>query len=116
MKKMIIIVAILAGVSATAQTVNGVQVADFNAEYIELMISTKMLSNKVMVAVDYGQPTKFIQSYKKMAILNKDGSKSIWNGDIDALNWFFHNGYELWSTYTVETSGLVTVHHILKRS
>jgi len=115
MKQTIIILALLLmGVSAQAQTVDGVEVANFNAEYIELQVMTKLLSKKVTIAVDYGQPMKFI-SGKAVIVLDEDGKKVIWNGQVDALNWFFHYGYQLWSTRTIQIQGGIYTFHLLKQ-
>ena len=114
--KLLTLALTLLTLSANAQTVDGVELDDFNAEYIKIAIVKKILSRKVKIAVDYGQPLKFLPPSKEILVLNKDGSKVIWNGEIDAINWFSHNGYEPWLTYTIEAGGVIYVYYILKRS
>ncbi len=70
--------------------------------YCELVGTQMFLSNKVMVAIDFGQETKFFQSnvYKD----ETTGKPKIFNSMVDALNFMGEKGWEFVQAYVVTTN------------
>jgi len=64
---------------------------ELDIKYLQLVGLNPFLSSKVKIYVDYGQPTKFMKSYK---IKNAEGKPIKFNSIIDALNFMDKNGWE----------------------
>ena len=97
-----------------SQTVNGIPIKDIDAEYMMLVGTYKLLSNKITVAVDFGQ----YQSAWKVSdnvVKDENGNKLVFNSMIDALNFFAGNGYDLHNAYAVTVGNQNVYHWVLKK-
>jgi hypothetical protein len=85
--------------------------------YCELVGSTRLLSNKVTVQIDFGQATKFFSDkrYKDP----ETGKPVIFNSMIDALNFMGKDKWEFVQAYIVTegsgTSSQNVYHFLLKK-
>ncbi len=80
--------------------------------YCELVGSSKMLSTKVTVEVDFGQATK-LWSNKRLLDENKKPIK--FNSMVDAMNWMGNQGWEFAQAYVVSHGNQQVYHWLLKK-
>lgn len=79
--------------------------------YSEIVGTSKFLSKKVLVEIDYGQATSFWESNR---MKNPDGSNKEFNSMVDAMNYMGALGWEFQQAYVV-TIGQQNVYHWLMR-
>jgi len=79
--------------------------------YAEIVGTSKFLSKKVMIEIDYGQATSFWESNR---MKNADGSNKDFNSMVDAMNYMGALGWEFQQAYVV-TIGQQNVYHWLMR-
>jgi len=79
--------------------------------YAEIVGTSKFLSKKVTVEIDYGQATSFWQSNR---MKNSDGSNREFNSMVDAMNYMGALGWDFEQAYVV-TIGQQNVYHWLMR-
>ncbi|AZA76131.1 hypothetical protein EG347_00585 [Chryseobacterium sp. G0186] len=79
--------------------------------YAEIVGTSKFLSKKVTVEIDYGQATSFWESNR---MKNSDGSNKEFNSMVDAMNYMGALGWDFEQAYVV-TIGQQNVYHWLMR-
>ena len=96
-----------------AQTVNGIELEEIPARYVEIVSQAKLFKAfQVTVYLDYGQ-IGTMKDISKGHIINKEtGKLESFNGSIGALNYLEKRGFRYKSEYFL-TSGNSTVLHIL---
>lgn len=115
MKKLLLIITFLIGVSSYGQTINGVLLKDLDVEYLQIVGTTKLMSTKLIITIDVGQKTKLFSSNTDETLLkDSDGQALVFNSMIDALNFMSSNGYDF-VTSEVITVGSQNVYHYLMR-
>lgn len=97
----------------SAQTVNDVLISDIESEYMEIVGTSRLFSNKVTIQIDFGQENKIFVA-KDTQVKDATGKLMIFNSMIDALNFFAASGYEFQQAYTI-TIGNQNVYHFLMR-
>jgi len=115
MKKFFITALLLTSLTFQAQTVNDVPLKDMDVEYIEIVGSSKFMSTKLTVSLDFGQHTKMFSSGKETLLKDADGKLVEFNSMIDALNFMSENGYDFTTAYTVTTNNQNVYHYILRK-
>ena len=114
MKKLIaFIFSLLILFSVYSQTVNDIPIKDIDVEYIQIVGTSKLLSTKVTINIDFGQHDK-IWVAKDTQVKDGNGKLVVFNSMIDALNFFSKNGYGFVQAYAV-TAGNQNVYHYLMR-
>jgi len=104
------------GFSFYGQKVNGVLIKDLDVPYIEITCTpAASFKHKVVIVVDFGQQVKFFQKGKDIAITDENDKYVTFNTAIDAINFFYKNGYELNQTYAAVTGGYIYRYYILKK-
>lgn len=98
-----------------AQTVNDVPIKDVDVEYIQIVGTSKLLSNKVTIEIDFGQENKF-WSAKDTQVKDENGKLVVFNSMIDALNFMSKNGYEFVDAYAITISNQNVYHYMMKKS
>ncbi|MHC5310985.1 hypothetical protein ACYSNM_13150 [Myroides sp. LJL116] len=98
-----------------AQTVNGIPLKDLDMEYIQIVGSSKNLSNKVTVELDFGQDTKFFGSKKQTLLTDEKGNKIVFNSMIDALNFLSSHGFEFVQAFSTASETKVMYHYLLRK-
>lgn len=113
MKNTIILAVTLLCFSITqAQSVNDIPIEEIDAPFIEILGTSRLLSKKVTIEIDFGQEVKMFGGMDQVKIRNAEGKNLIFNSMIDALNFFSSNGYKFEQAYTV-TEGNQLVYHFL---
>ena len=102
----------LAGFS---QTVNGAPLKDLNVEHILIVGTAKLLSNKVTIAIDFGQHNKFFSPKDDGTITDENGKPLVLNSMVDALNFLSKYGYEFVNAYSVTLQGSNVYHWLLRK-
>lgn len=106
----------LANISeTTAQRifVNDVDINELDLEYVELLVTTKLLNpTKVKVYVDYGQ--KWMA--KRQLIMNPDKKTIPFNSGMHVLNFMDKNGWDYIEQTVVLDGGNTTYKYLLKKS
>ncbi len=116
MKTVLLLVALAAPVCGFAQTVEGVNLQEKKEiDYIQLLgFQSGLLRHKMTVVVDYGQKIRSFDT--STPVEDENRNTIIFNGMIDALNFFSARGWELFSTSINNPSeGVSIYHYILKR-
>ncbi|WP_262152681.1 hypothetical protein [Chryseobacterium foetidum] len=104
MKKLILIFAIFFALIVNAQETP-------KYVYSEIVGTSKFLSTKVLIQIDYGQATSIWESNR---VKNTDGSNRDFNSMVDAMNYMGALGWEFQQAYVV-TIGQQNVYHWLMR-
>lgn len=102
-------------ISANSQTVNDIPIEDIGVEYIQIIGTSRFLSDKVNIEIDFGQSTKFIGSNTEKKIKDEDGKKIKFNSMIDALNFMSQNGYEFIQAFALVEGNEKEYHYLLKK-
>lgn len=97
-----------------AQTVNDIPIKDIDVEYVQIVGTSKLLSNKLSIEIDFGQRTKFFSSGKETIVKDEEGKALIFNSMIDALNFMSKNGFEFVNAYTITVSNQNVYHYLLR--
>ena len=97
-----------------SQSVNGVQFKDIDVEYVQIVGTKKLFTQKVIIEIDFGQENKLFSS-KDTRIVDERGTNLIFNSMIDALNFMSKNGYDFVTAYTVTLGDQNVYHYLLKR-
>lgn len=100
--------------SSYSQTVNDIPINDIDVEYVQIVGTSKFMSNKVTIEIDFGQENKF-WSNKQTIIKDESGKPVVFNSMIDALNFMSANGYEFETAYALTVSNANVYHFLLKR-
>lgn len=100
--------------SSFSQTVNDIPLNQIDVEYIQIVGTSKFMSNKVMINIDFGQENKF-WSNKETIVKEEDGKPVVFNSMIDALNFMSANGYDFETAYALTLSNANVYHFLLKR-
>lgn len=115
MKKILLSALILiCGITLKAQTVNDVPLKDIDVEYVQIVGTSKLLSTKLTIEIDFGQRTKFFSSGKETIVKDTEGKAVDFNSMIDALNFMSKNGYDFVSAYTITLGNQNVYHYLLK--
>lgn len=104
----------MVGFYAKAQTVNNIPLNELDVEYVQIIGTSKMLSNKLIIKLDFGQSSKFLGSGKETFITDENGKSMEFNSMIDALNYLSKYGFEFVQAYGFMANDQ-NVHHYLLR-
>lgn len=80
-------------------------------EYVLVVATSKLLSTKVTIALDYGQEQKL---FKDQRVRSEDGKVQAFNSVVDALNYMNSQGWRFVNAYAI-TMGNSNVYHYLMR-
>ena len=105
---------LLASLYTYTQTVNDIHLKDINVEYIQIVGTAKLLSNKVNIQIDFGQQDKLWKSSDTF-IKDEKGKFLELNSMIDALNFFSKNGYEFIDAYAITVQNQNVYHYIMRK-
>src|SRR5688572_3078030 len=97
-----------------SQTVNDMPIKDIDVDYVQIVGTSKMFSNKLIVDIDFGQQNKLFNN-KDTRIKDADGNNMVFNSMVDALNFMTKNGYEFVQAFAVTTSDRNVYHHLLRK-
>lgn len=83
--------------------------------FCELVGTGKLLSNKVSVAIDFGQETSFWTGASKQYLVDNQGKKIRFNSMVDAMNYMGKRGWEFEQAYVVTTNQQNVYHWLLSK-
>ena len=115
MKKLLLSAVILVcSLTMKAQTVNDTPLKDIDVEYVQIVGTSKLLSTKLTIEIDFGQKTKFFSSGKETIVKDCDGKAVDFNAMIDELNFMSKNGYEFVNAYAISVGNQNVYHYLLR--
>lgn len=116
MKTILFLISVLAisFTNAFSQTVNDIPLKDIDVEYVQIVGTSKLLSNKVTVEIDFGQENKF-WSNKQTIIKDENAKPVVFNSMVDALNFMSENGYDFETAYALTIGNSNVYHFLLKK-
>lgn len=97
-----------------SQTVNGVPIKDIDVDYMQIVGTSKLMSNKVTIEIDFGQVNKY-WSREDTQVKDSNGKLVVFNSMIDALNFFSKNGYEFIDANAITIGNQNVYHFMLKK-
>ena len=106
MKKILFTTLLFAAFTSYSQDTDKVE------QYCEVVATPKLLSNKVTIAVDYGEERSF---WKDNRLKTEEGKLKKFNTTIDALNYMGKSGWKLVNAFPVYTSSTTQVYHYVFR-
>lgn len=96
MKFILTTLLLLLGATSFAQRINGIDFLKDNPEYLEVIVSSRTLSSKLNLFIDYGQPTKFLSNNKKdMLVTDNDNQPLEFYSLIGIFNYMNSIEYDL---------------------
>jgi hypothetical protein len=107
MKKIILLVFILASVNVFAQDTTKVE------QYCRLVAFNKLLSNRVNIDVDFGDERKFFTDNRLRD--EETGRLKKFNTVVDALNYMGSQGWVLVNAFPVVEGSSYTYHYYFKK-
>ncbi len=81
--------------------------------YCEIVGTSKMMSNKVTIEIDYGQATSFFANNR---LRGEDGKPMVFNSMVDAMNMLGNDGWEFAQAYVVTVGQQNVYHWLLKKN
>jgi hypothetical protein len=83
-------------------------------QYCSLNIMPRLLSNKVNIDIDYGNPRKLF-SFKDNRVKDENGKAKKFNTAVEALNYMSSQGWKLVNAFTITEGGSAVIRYIMKR-
>ncbi|HSU29206.1 MAG TPA: hypothetical protein VLJ68_12555 [Chitinophagaceae bacterium] len=102
MKKLIVLFFLFIALGTAAQDSTKVE------QYCEVVATSRFLSNKVTIDVDYGEERSF---WKDHRLRDDDGKLKKFNTVIDAINFLGKNGWKLVNAFPVFTGNTAPIYH-----
>ncbi len=102
--------------TAHSQTVNDMPIKDIDVNYVQIVGTSRVLSSKLTIEIDFGQENKLFSSNKDTRIKDVNGRNMIFNSMMDALNFMTKNGYEFVQAYGLTVSNQNVYYYLLKKA
>ena len=102
MKKLFFLFCLFIALGSAAQDSTRVE------QYCEVVATSRFLSNKVTIDVDYGDERSF---WKDHRLRDDDGKLKKFNTVIDAINFLGRNGWRLVNAFPVSMGNTPAVYH-----
>ena len=102
-------------ININAQSVNDILIKDIDVEYVQIVGTSKLMSNKVNIEIDFGQENKFFSTKHDTMIKDSEGKKVVFQSMIDALNFMYANGYEFKDANAFTVGSQKVFHFMLKK-
>jgi hypothetical protein len=100
MKKVIVLLVVMLSLASAEILVMGVDLDVVEKHYIRVNIAGS-LGTKLYVYVDYGQGGLS----RNHVVINRTGGKRVFESEIDVLNLFYENGWEIKTAITEPSGG-----------
>lgn len=107
--------ALLLAAGVQAQTVNDVPLKDIDVDYVEIVGTSKLMSTKLNISLDFGQQTKLFSAGKEVMVKDEGGKNIEFNSMVDALNFMAKNGFEMVQAYIVSANNQNVYHYLLHK-
>lgn len=86
---------------------------DASEEYCMILATSKLLSTKLTIEVDFGQEWSFWKD--KRSLRDENGKKIVFNSVIDALNYMSADGWKFVNAYAITVSSQNVYHYVMRR-
>lgn len=114
MKHLLTIIALFLATHFTyAQEQEELNKKDAKEEYCMVLASSKFMSTKVNIDVDFGQAWSFWKD--KRGLKDANGKKMEFNSVVDALNYMSSLGWEFVNAYAISVNSQNVYHYVMKR-
>ena len=110
----IIILLTLGIINSYSQTVNDKPIKEIDVEFVQIVGTSKLMSNKLTIEIDFGQENKF-WSAKDTQVKDENGKLMVFNSMIDALNFMSKNGYDFINAHTITIGNQNVYHYLLQK-
>ena len=114
-KSLFVLPLIFLALFSEAQTVNDIPLKDIKTEYIQIVGTSKLLSTKLTIEIDFGQANKIFDG-NDTQLKDNDGKRIVFNSMIDALNFMSSNGYEFVQAYAITVSNQNIYHYLMRKT
>ena len=81
---------------------------------MQIVGTSKMLSTKVNINIDFGQENKFFTG-NDTQVKDENGKLMVFNSMVDALNFFGNYGYEFEQAYAITVGGQNVYHYLMRK-
>ncbi|WP_417237185.1 MULTISPECIES: hypothetical protein [Flavobacteriaceae] len=116
MKKLSLLLALFSFISLFSQTVNDVPLKDIDVEYLQIVGTSKLLSDKVIIEIDFGQNTTFFATSRKETVVKDENGKNLkFNSMIDALNYLTKHGFKFVQAYAISIGNQNVYHYLMRK-
>lgn len=112
MKKLLLLLLLCSPLLSIAQT-DSVKIKP-HEQYCMILATSKFLSSKVNITVDFGQETKLF-SFKDNRLKDDEGKIIAFNSVIDALNYMATQGWLFVNAYCITVSGQNVYHYVMRK-
>lgn len=82
-------------------------------EYCMILATSKLLSTKLTIEVDFGQEWSFWKD--KRSLRDENGKKIVFNSVIDALNYMSADGWKFVNAYAITVGSQNVYHYVMRR-
>jgi len=111
---LLMLISNLNGQESQKYFVNDIPLDSINVEYVRIVGTSKLLSTKVTIELDFGQYNN-IWKDSDTRVTNILGKRLELNGMVDALNFMVSNGYEFVTAYAINVNNQNVYHYLLKK-
>ena len=106
MKAILMLIVLMCSLASFSQDSSKVE------QYCQVVATSKLLSNKVTIDVDYGEERSF---WKDHRLKDEDGRFKKFNSVIDAINYLGKQGWKLVNAFPVTDGGSPRYHYVFKK-
>ncbi len=96
-------------------SINGYPMKDINVEYARIVGTSKFLSAKITIQIDFGQDRTYFTQSRDTQLTDGNGKKIIFTSMIDALNFMNGHGYEFLQAYAITVGNQNVYHYLLRK-
>lgn len=114
MYKYLLLISLFFTTLTYSQTVNDQPLSEIDVDYVQIVGTSKLLSQKLTIEIDFGQENRLFKS-RDTQLKDETGKNLVFNSMIDALNFMSRNGYEFIDAYTLTQGNNNVYHYLLKR-
>mgnify|MGYP003582493613 CR=1 FL=1 len=116
MNKILLFFALSFNLASFGQTINGIPIKELNADYLQIIGTSRFMSSKLNISIDIGQRTKLFSNNNETArIKDENGQVLIFNSIIDALNFMSANGYDFVSANILTQDDSNVYYYLMKK-
>ena len=94
--------------------VNDLALDDLDVQYIRIVGTSKFLSTKVNVDIEFGQHDKFFAG-RDTRIVDSSGKQVTFNSMVDALNFMAGLGYDFVQAYAFAVGNQTVYHYLMQK-
>lgn len=86
---------------------------EVTTQYCQIVGTSRLLSNRVTIEIDYGQERKYFAGPQR--VLDENDQVKVFNSMIDALNFMAERGWQFVQAYVITSGNQNVYHYMMKR-